>query len=141
MLGRQGFQMIINTGNSPVMGFLAHTAPLEIRERFLNWGNEAWFPLMMQNPFMKGIDRYQIVHDSNSYPSAPITTHYDNRKEWEQSSSFQLRQVVLADVETWQKRGIETMWRAVYYLLLSYRNGSVVSGEIARDIDVENNRR
>jgi hypothetical protein len=122
--------------DNPVLGLLAFFVPPELRDRWDNWSNEAWGPIAMRNPYQKGIDRDQIIRDVISYPRSFMNTHYENRREWEQSYSVQVGKDIRADLETWKQRGVETLWRALYYLVCSYRNGSVVPGQDARDIGV-----
>jgi hypothetical protein len=53
--------------NAPIISISASRVQPEHRERFYQWVYEAYYPLRMKTPALKGIDAYRIVTENPEY--------------------------------------------------------------------------
>ena len=116
--------------NTPVIFLIALKLPPDLYERYRNWVREAYWPLLMKTPWLKGIDTHRIVKENPEYNRSMSIFYFESLNHLENFQNSPEYQAWMKDVEaSWAGRG-EMVWNSVYKLIRNIKgSGPDISGE------------
>lgn len=110
----------------------------DIVQRYFNWVDEAYSPMMMKLTGVTGSDRYTILHKNPEYPSFGMVRHNESIGAYQNALKSPEQMAVSEDLNSWVRRGVrEGVWSAAYELVQGFRDLTVPSGG-KKDTKIEN---
>lgn len=115
--------------NVPVIwfhGIKPPNATKEIKERYHNWFDAAYFPLVMKDSAVTEIKVFKIINQIKDYPEDLGVWQFNNLKGYEEHWNLPEQIAILKDLQTtWPQYGREVIWEPLYQPLVSFRSNLI----------------
>ena len=105
----------------PVVIVVGISCRPEIEEKFNNWYDESHIPNILKFPKLKKVDRYQILNETEQYPTYLTVLEFENCQVYEEYEKSELLAAERKTIkEFWKDGGWEIEWRVRYELMRTW---------------------
>jgi heme-degrading monooxygenase HmoA len=111
--------------NRPLIRLATSNIHPEYRERFSNWYNEVYAPMIIKMvEGYKAIESYRIVKESPQYFRSLAIVYFESLDGWMKAQNAPFYKEFVKDQDTMWANRREVGWTALYELIKSFRSSS-----------------